>query len=419
MKRLKSEKVEICYSQSFKKQNSMKILSILSKLMKPLPWGGVWGGCLLSKLMKPLPWGGVWGGFFLLALASCSGGDDDAPRLVLGEKHTVSLFLSVPAVPGDGSRIGDPGEAVGEGEDWDKMAIMIVYADGQTVPDPVDVRYLSIEDFTSLPDAGNGYKRYSLDVYEGDVYIYGVTYSGNVNMANGYKEDFSTNIENVINACDTKADVEALIISNEYATKTDDELDVAKFLSVATGYYHTGELNDDGVPMPAAFHVTPSVEWSDSYPKVNLLRLAAKIDIQWDAADAYPSYTGVKVTYFTFYYNKDASDPDKDNEGNLFPGLSEHKNSHGYKKFYNISAVSQRNGRVYHYAFPDGQSRPEVTFTITADGQEKKDYKFTFTEPLQKATWYKINTAIKGLTGTTDFDITFEGPDNYGYPEYE
>ena len=423
MKRLKSEKVGICYSQSFKKQNSMKILSILSKLMKPLPWGGVWGGCLLSKLMKPLPWGGVWGGcrvilaVFLLTLASCSGGDDDAPRLVLGEKHTVSLFLSVPAVPGDGSRIGDPGEAVGEGEDWDKMAIMIVYADGQTVPDPVDVRYLSIEDFTSLPDAGNGYKRYSLDVYEGDIYIYGVTYTEKCgqHVYTGY----SRSLEAAINACATKDDVEALTISNEYAEGEDNY--VGKFLSVASGFY-----TEDGTK-PAAFDVKAVTEWNpDDMPRLILLRLAAKIDIQWDAADAYDrSYTNVKVNSLTYYYNKDASGSDgiiENTRGLLFP-ISGNKveKADSKKTFYNTTEISKRNGRVYHYAFPNGMS-PELFFNVTGvnDGETKQiDCRYEFSEKLHRATWYKLNVTIRGVTKNIEEKIEFQGPDDYGYPEYE
>ena len=386
----------------------MKILSILSKLMKPHPWGGVWGWCsLLSK-------GGVWGGYLLccllLTLFSCSGGDDggNAP---MPDMHTVQLYLSVPAMPADDrTRAGDPGTPTGEGEDWDKMAVIIVYADG-TLPsgvNPVVVEFLTKEDFEALPLASDGnpnHRLYTLDVFEGKIYIYGVTYS----------KEYGGQLEAAINACKTKTDVEQLTISNKYATDGN-KLDVAKFLSVATGFYHKEDNKDE----PAPFEVKAVTEWTDANrPYVRLLRLAAKIDIQWDAADAYDnSYTDVKLDKFTYYYNGNTTEGEP--MGCLFP--SRHSvESGGSATFYNTSAVSKRNGRVYHYAFPNGKE-PRLHFTVSGIKQgepERTDISFdyNFVKPLAKATWYKLNVTIKGVSKDVEWSEDFQGPDGYDYTE--
>ena len=139
---------------------------------------------------------------------------------------------------------------------------------------------------------------------------------------------------------------------------------------------------------------------------MTLTRLAAKIDIQWDAADAYPNYTDVKVTNFTFDNNTEQPDgTETNNNGALFPALHSVTNADGHTTFYNTTAISQRNGRVYHYAFPNG-STPEVRFTITSQSADNptaasvtNTYTFKFKDKLQKATWYKLNVTIRGNSG--------------------
>ncbi|WP_298112830.1 hypothetical protein [uncultured Bacteroides sp.] len=132
---------------------------------------------------------------------------------------------------------------------------------------------------------------------------------------------------------------------------------------------------------------------------MTLTRLAAKIDIQWDAADAYPEgYTDVKVKDFS-YNGKEF--------GRLFPditGITISDNKEKSWTFYNTSEISQRNGRVYHYTFPDGVSVPSVKFNITAEEEGNEitgdGYTLNFQEALKQATWYKVNATIKGITGS-------------------
>ena len=138
---------------------------------------------------------------------------------------------------------------------------------------------------------------------------------------------------------------------------------------------------------------------------MTLTRLASKIDIQWDAADAYTQgYTDVKVTDFK-YCGKAV--------GRLFPSINTASAASEDQEwtFYNTSDISQRNGRVYHYTFTDGEASPHITFNINAkyNGSDRNgNFTLTFSEPLHQAAWYKVNATIRGITGTGAITLTME-----------
>lgn len=320
----------------------------------------------------------------LLALAGMAALMACQPKDVLQEQviayDTIRLLISCPQAQMQ-PRFGDPGSAVPETADWDQMSILFVYTETPYTSDKkVVVNNISKNEYVKLASIGK-FKLLPLKVQLGKAYIYGVTYS--TAAANNPIAD--------INACKTKDDVEALTISNDYAKGDTNQGD--KFVSVATGYYKgTGTT-------PAIYDIT-GMGTGVNMPTMTLTRLAAKIDIQWDAVDAYEAgYTDVKVTGFSFQGTE---------KGNLFPELNTTAQTGKSWDFYNTSAISQRNGRVYHYTFPDGVSKPSVTFDITAKDNNSientgdKGYKMSFEKPLQRATWYKINTTIKGVTGTTN-----------------
>lgn len=333
-----------------------------------------------------------------LAFASCSGddtaGSDPTGSGTAGDQlQTVRLYLNVPSTAT--ARVRDPGYPTGEGGDWDQLAVMIESAENPKQPITADgksyyVRILSKNDYEDLP-LQSGYRWLPIDLVKGSrVYIYGVTYS------KGVTGNPAQAIENIVNSNNrTFADLE---ISNDYSA-INDKIDSKKFLSVATGYYEKDGNREFTVTQPTGDLYDPA-----TMPTMTLTRLAAKIDIQWDAADAYPNYTDVKVTDFTFYNNKDAQDGTDHSNGYLFPDLHkvEGADGDGHTTFYNTSEISQRNGRVYHYAFPNG-STPEVRFTITSEspgaGPSEHDYTFEFKNKLQKATWYKLNVTIRGNSG--------------------
>ena len=389
----------------------------------------------------------------LLALTACRHGEDlPVPS---PEVETVQLIISVPNTAAGSRAIGDPGTAVDEGADWDRLAVILAYTDDSEVTLPggskVQVTILSKADFEKLPPYNKTqFRLLSIDAQPGTVYIYGVTYSvGEEDAEETYsvgeedaEETYSVgeedaedlnNLEQAIKNCKTKSAVEALTISNDYAstgTNTIDyamyngassltflpstgtnTIDYAKFVSVATGYYR-GEAATGN--QPAAFTIQQGGTGQvGNMPTMTLTRLATKLDIQWDAADAYEQgYTDVKVESFS--YNGKVF-------GRLFPditGITISDNKEKSWEFYNTSEISQRNGRVYHYTFPDGEidkttstTTPNVTFNITAkkSGATIPDDGYTYTlnfqEALKQATWYKVNATIKGITGNGN--ITF------------
>lgn len=338
----------------------------------------------------------------LFLLAACQK-EEDVPAPYT---ETVQLIISVPASAAS-TRIGDPGTEVDEGANWDRLAVILAYTDGSQVTLPggskVQVTTISKDDFEKLPLYGNTqYRLLAIDAQPGTVNIYGVTYSS----------DAAQNPESAIEACKDNAAVQALTISNDYTKPTNGTtIDYAKFVSVATGYYK-GDRTDN---QPAEFTIQEGGTGQvGGMPTMTLTRLAAKIDIQWDAADAYEpeaGYTDVKVTGFTYYNDKENTTVTDSGKGRLFPTLNSSSTGiAGKKTFYNTSEISQRNGRVYHYTFPDGVSVPSVKFNITAKKTSEstatsKDYTLNFQEALKQATWYKVNAMIKGITG--DGNITF------------
>ena len=68
-----------------------------------------------------------------MLLVSCSHDDDASPSSV-ENLETVKLYISVPGV--QSTRLGDPGTAVNEGEDWDELAIIMAYTDDSQVTLP-------------------------------------------------------------------------------------------------------------------------------------------------------------------------------------------------------------------------------------------------------------------------------------------
>lgn len=339
----------------------------------------------------------------IMLFVACSHDDDGG--VPSGENlETVKLYISVPGV--QSTRMGDPGTAVPEGEDWDELAIMVEYTD---TPTKRLLKTISKTDFEALPslDAEGKIKIISLDVEEGEVYIYGVTYTSSALQSPksviGYWVNKSNGIE----------DISDLTISNAYAGG-----DMAKFVSVATGFYDLEDGNHTGERKIYSIKSITAPDFSNTIPTIILTRLAAKIDIQWDAADAYEAgYTDVKVKDFKYDSGNGIVD---EGHGRLFPDLVSASASAsaigGSKEFYNTSEISQRNGRVYHYVFPDGVSVPKVTFNISAKKtgvtpDPSADYTLTFKSALQKATWYKVNAWIKGITGngTIELDMSSTG----------
>ena len=377
----------------------------------------------------------------LIMLAGCSGSEqnEEKPKDTL---VPISLTLSVPNDKSS-TRVGDPGEDTHDKVDWDRLTIIIAYTEKTKGKDIYDgsantmVYYdtFTKEDFDSItpvshytstlsPADTNGYHDYTIYLPPGTCCVYGVTYS----MGKGL------NLEEELSKIpkDGKkghnADIYNLQISNDYAfDKTSNTMDIAKFISVATGYATEVGVATNNRLIPVEFN-SNTTSSTKRYWRMVLGRLASKLDIQWDAKGAYEKdndgnlkYTNVKVSQFTYHGEPAGQETTVSGSGygRLFPTLY-HKNVSsmvsvsGNTTFLNTSEISKRNGRVYHYTFPDGTYPPHITFQLETEKEGtagNKIYNVTFDMSNLKdgfipARWYKINVKISGSQLREEPNIT-------------
>lgn len=357
-------------------------------------------------------------GILSLTTAACSSDKEEGEKPSLKNK-TMEVAFSI-SVPGsenasDATRIPDPGTDTGEHDDWNRLTIIIAYTQ-LDMKRTVYYDTFTKEEFYSnnvvqhqhtnsrlLPDSDNdGYHEFMMSLPIGKCRIYGVTYTAGMGF------DPESKLKKISDdGKDYNDDILKLQISNDYAGN-----DVSKFISVATGY--AINTKDNSKDLQVSLN---NIEEMRQYWRMQLNRLAAKVDIQWDAQSAYEKntetgnvqYTDVKINSFSFCGG--ATDQNVGaGSGYLFPTLAKEENLHaisGKKDFINTSEISRRNGRVYHYTFPDGHT-PKITFkletttTASTGNADKKTSTYTFdlknvTEgSLLPATWYKINVKVTG-----------------------
>ena len=376
----------------------------------------------------------------LIMLAGCSGSekDEERPKDTLAP---ISLTLSVPDDKTN-TRVGDPGADTNDKVDWDRLTIIVAYKEktqGNEIIDGAPDKMVYYDTYTkdefdrgtlvthststlSGPDA-NGFRTYTMYLPLGKCCVYGVTYSKDqgldlAKMLDDIKKDGE----------DHNSDIYNLQISNDYA-KPSGTTDIAKFISVATGYalkLDKNQLLTSDRKVIVEKNINADIN-TKQYWRMVLGRLAAKIDIQWDAKGAYEKdkdgnqkYTNVKVQGFTYHGEpaKQESTVSGSGNGRLFPTLylqyhqevSSRTSVSGHTTFVNTSEISKRNGRVYHYTFPDGTNPPRITFQLDTEKEGttgNKIYNVTFDMSNLKdgfipARWYKINVRISGTELTKD-----------------
>ena len=368
----------------------------------------------------------------LIMLAGCSGSEQGEER----PKDTlvpISLTLSVPNDKSS-TRVGDPGADTNDKVDWDRLTIIIAYTEKTKGKDIYDgsastmVYYdtFTKEDFDSItpvshytstlsPADTNGYHDYTIYLPPGTCCVYGVTYSKGKGL--NLEEELSKIPKDGKKG--HNADIYKLQISNDYACdKTKNTMDIAKFISVATGYAREVNVADNTLTdtrlIPVEFN-SNTTSSTKRYWRMVLGRLATKLDIQWDAKGAYENqkFTNVKVEGFTYHGEAEGTGTTGTGYGRLFPTLyadytkkEEIKGTSvgGQKAFINTTEISKRNGRVYHYTFPDGTTPPRLTFQLETEKEGttgNKTYNVTFDMSNLKdgfipARWYKINARISG-----------------------
>lgn len=377
----------------------------------------------------------------LIMLAGCSEKDEVRPMDTLAP---ISLTLSVPADKTN-TRVGDPGTDTNDMVDWDRLTIIVAYkekAQGDEIIDGAPKKMVYYDTYTkeefdrktlvthatstlSGPDA-NGFRTYTMYLPLGTCCVYGVTYS----------KDQGLDLEGMLDGIakdgkDHNSNIYDLQISNDYAKPSGGTTDIAKFISVATGYalkLDKNQLLTTDREVIVEKNINADIN-TKQYWRMVLGRLAAKIDIQWDAKGAYEKdkdgnlkYTNVKVSQFTYHgepANQESTISGSGN-GRLFPTLytlyhqevSSRTSVSGHTTFVNTSEISKRNGRVYHYTFPDGAIPPRLTFLLdTEKDGTKKPYNVTFDMSNLKdgfipARWYKINVKISGTQLKGEQNIT-------------
>lgn len=377
----------------------------------------------------------------LIMLAGCSEKDEVRPMDTLAP---ISLTLSVPADKTN-TRIGDPGTDTNDMVDWDRLTIIVAYKNktqGDEIIDGAPKKMVYYDTYTkdefdrgalvthptstlSGPDA-NGFRTYTMYLPLGTCCVYGVTYSS------GQGLDLEKMLDDITkDGQDHNSDIYNLQISNDYAKPSGGTTDIAKFISVATGYalkLDKNQLLTTDREVIVEKNINADIN-TKQYWRMVLGRLAAKIDIQWDAKGAYEKdndgnlkYTNVKVSQFTYHgepANQESTISGSGN-GRLFPTLytlyhqevSSRTSVSGHTTFVNTSEISKRNGRVYHYTFPDGAIPPRLTFKLDTEKEgTKKPYNVTFDMSNLKdgfipARWYKINVKISGTQLKGEQNIT-------------
>lgn len=376
----------------------------------------------------------------LIMLAGCSESEqsEERPKDTLAP---ISLTLSVPDNKTE-TRVGDPGKDTHDEVDWDRLTIIVAYKEktqGDEIIDGAPQKMVYYDTYTkeefdrrtivthatstlSGPDT-NGFRTYTMYLPLGTCCVYGITYSNGEGLN---LEEMLKQIEP--NGQNHNSDIYNLQISNDYAHKNG-AIDVAKFISVATGYAlkldpETQILTNDR-DIKVEKNINADIN-TKQYWRMVLGRLAAKIDIQWDAKGAYEKdnngnlkYTNVKVTQFTYHGEPKGTTKADAGCGRLFPTLyhqevTSRTSVSGHTNFVNATEISKRNGRVYHYTFPDGTNPPRLTFQLDTEKEGtagNKIYNVTFDMSNLKdgfipARWYKINVTIKGTQLGDNSDIT-------------
>jgi hypothetical protein len=338
----------------------------------------------------------------LLLLASCgSSGDEPSPST----KPKVVLRMLVQAPKAPSSRIADPGTSTGEADLWDTFLLAFVYKSDEAGANTVIVDRITRTQFNQLEryNDNDNVRYYTIQLMPGVVYCYGIAYSSDATDYDIYRR---------LQQCTSKEAVDNLLISNSYAAGSADA--TSKFLSVATGYYR--DLKDK--TRQGTIDITNAAASAESpynVPVLRLVRLACKIDVQWDAASAFTgSQLRAYVTGFKYTSNPSVTGA---GSGRLFPELATSTEAvGGSTAFLNTSEISQRNGRAYHYVFPESQkavgTKPKLTFDVNgvdAYGTTKQSVvTVNFSSQPQAATWYKINATVSGISADKQFtwDIT-------------
>lgn len=259
-----------------------------------------------------------------------------------------------------GTRAGDPGSDHGEETaNWKTLGIYVVYTNGQYQTFVFDKdTFLSPQIFW---------------VYEGTAEVYAVA------LPVGYELPVCRTVDDIKNM-QTLIDPESGVASNQ------------NIKDIFSGI--SGEVSIE--------------KGKQNIITVSCTRLAAKIDVQWDAQGAYADgkYTDAKMSEITL---------DGLAQGYVFPSKVSNPTytiSPNVATFTAKDPISERNGRTYFYTFPGVNNAINFTvdYTVGNGGvlTGTQTYKATFQDANKANTWYKVNIDVKGTKTSATGDNKHE-----------
>lgn len=259
-----------------------------------------------------------------------------------------------------GTRAGDPGSDHGEETaNWKTLGIYVVYTNGQYQTFVFD------KDTFQSPQI--------FWVYEGTAEVYAVA------LPVGYELPVCRTVDDIKNM-QTLIDPESGVASNQ------------NIKDIFSGI--SGEVSIE--------------KGKQNIITVSCTRLAAKIDVQWDAQGAYADgkYTDAKMSEITL---------DGLAQGYVFPSKVSNPTytiSPNVATFTAKDPISERNGRTYFYTFPGVNNAINFTvdYTVGNGGvlTGTQTYKATFQDANKANTWYKVNIDVKGTKTSATGDNKHE-----------
>lgn len=260
-----------------------------------------------------------------------------------------------------GTRAGDPGTDHGEwSADWETLGVYVVYTNG---------RVLSF----SIPQSE--FKApYSkvFSVFEGTAQVYAVAFPS------GHTPPVCTTVAEVQNM--RTLDITSILGGDDAKQKY--------IQNIFSGISDSADIVKD----------------RNNRIDVTCTRLAAKIDVQWDAQGAYADgkYTDAKMSKITL---------DGLAQGYMFQSkVADPSYTQIVAAFTAGDAISERNGRTYFYTFPGVTNAINFTvdYTVGNGGvlTGTQTYKATFQDTNKANTWYKVNIDVKGTKTSATGDNT-------------
>lgn len=320
---------------------------------------------------------GLWSALLLMACG------DDLPG---DERQRMEIRVRLGTADATTRSIGDPGTDHGE---WtaevDSIALFLVYGENDVV-----VKKFLASNLTET----NGIYTIPLMVKSGTVNAYAVAYRSPQGFDETHFSEVEENIRNM----------KSLDLDKDFDLFGQDLTDGSGGKTATAQEYMRNLFSGSrsGIAIPLDKSVT-----------IQLDRQIAKVDVQWDVQDAYDTasgkYTEVGMSEITFYgMTYCYLFPDKKNKDETpAPSLVT------TGAYTCSSAISQRNGRAYFYTFPEsaaGTVKFEFTLTYTGASDPSKKYTATFSDLLEADVWYKVNINVKGMSTSTNDEITLSIP---------